>query len=256
MYVDESGDSGLLPESQTNYFALSGIVIHELRWRETLDQLIDFRRRMKAIYGLPMRTEIHAGRMLGKMHGSELSAMSKTIRLSIIRNLADEMASMADLNVINVIVAKSGKVSSDHIFEIAWKALLQRFENTMGSGRFNGPRNADERGIVLPDYTDVKRLTTLLRAMRRHNPIPNMRSQYGLGSRNLRVQRLVEDPIFKKSDESYFTQMADLAAYLLYQKFAPSAYMRKTGGKNYFDRLDPILCKVASRTHPDGIVIL
>jgi hypothetical protein len=182
--------------------------------------------------------------------------MSKTIRLSIIRNLADEMASMADLNVINVIVAKSGKVSSDHIFEIAWKALLQRFENTMGSGRFNGPRNADERGIVLPDYTDVKRLTTLLRAMRRHNPIPNMRSQYGLGSRNLRVQRLVEDPIFKKSDESYFTQMADLAAYLLYQKFAPSAYMRKTGGKNYFDRLDPILCKVASRTHPDGIVIL
>jgi hypothetical protein len=68
------------------------------------------------------------------------------------------------------------------------------------------------------------------------------------------VTNLIEDPYFKDSEHSYFIQAADLAAFLLYQKLSPSSYARKKGLTNYFDRLDPILCKVASRTDPQGIV--
>jgi hypothetical protein len=44
MYVDESGDSGL-DNSPTRYFVLTGLVIHELRWRAYLEQMVNFRQR-------------------------------------------------------------------------------------------------------------------------------------------------------------------------------------------------------------------
>jgi len=39
MYVDESGDTGLT-NSPVDYFVLSGLIIHELRWR-TLQEPIN-----------------------------------------------------------------------------------------------------------------------------------------------------------------------------------------------------------------------
>ena len=45
MFVDESEDSGLLG-SPTMHFVLTGIVIHELRWRSSVENLQDFRREL------------------------------------------------------------------------------------------------------------------------------------------------------------------------------------------------------------------
>jgi len=47
MYVDESGDSGII-NSPTKYFILTGMVFHELRWRLLLDELKTFRRHLRA----------------------------------------------------------------------------------------------------------------------------------------------------------------------------------------------------------------
>lgn len=77
-----------------------------------------------------------------------------------------------------------------------------------------------------------------------------------MGSRNILVGNLVEDPFFKDSSHSYFSQTADLSAFLLYQRFAPSNYARAKGLSAYFGRLNPILCKVASTADPNGIVKL
>ena len=63
IYIDESGDSGLL-KSPTPIFVLSGLVVHELRWNEYLDRLIDFRKRMRDQFGLLMREEIHCAQMI------------------------------------------------------------------------------------------------------------------------------------------------------------------------------------------------
>jgi len=59
MYVDESGDTGLVG-SPTNYFALSGLTIHESRWRDFVTVMSAYRKTMRATHGLPVRTEIHA----------------------------------------------------------------------------------------------------------------------------------------------------------------------------------------------------
>lgn len=250
MYVDESGDTGL-NNSPTNLFILSGIVIHELRWKEYLDQLIDFRKRMLAKYNLYMRDEIHASCFINKPGG--LMRINRHDRLSILRLFADELASMTDLNIINVLVNKNGKPQDYDVFEKSWQALIQRFENTISYKNFRGPSNSDERGIIIPDNTDGYKLTRLIRKMRRYNPIPNY---HEYGYRNLTLRYAIEDPFMKDSSESYFIQAADLIAYLLYQSKRPNKYMNKTSGKNYFNRLDPILCKTASRRNALGIVEL
>ena len=48
MYVDESGDVGLV-NSPTRYFVLVGLVLHELRWQQTKDELINFRQGRAAV---------------------------------------------------------------------------------------------------------------------------------------------------------------------------------------------------------------
>jgi len=65
-------------------------------------------------------------------------------RLSILRFFADELALMPHLNIINVVVDKTNKNSNHDIAIIAWKALIQRFSNTITRSNFSGPMNSDE----------------------------------------------------------------------------------------------------------------
>ena len=253
MYVDESGDSGLT-NSPTRYFALTGLVIHELRWKDYLDQIIEFRRQLKIKFGLKLREELHASAMIN--HPGELVRIKRNDRLTIIRKYAEFMATMTDISLINILVDKQGKPSTYDIFESAWKALIQRFENTIARRNFPGPANADDKGMIFSDNSDNKKITGLLRQMRYYNPVPHMQSLGFPGYRNITVTRLVEDPNFRDSKYSYFIQTVDIAAFLLYQHVNPSGYIRKKGGRKYFERLDPILCKVASKADLRGIVWL
>jgi hypothetical protein len=168
---------------------------------------------------------------------------------------ARELAALTDLNIINIVVDKSGKTPGYDVLDMAWRALIQRFENTATHHNFRGPANADERGMIFPDNTDNKRITDLLRRMRRFNPIPNQ-PYFGQGYRNIGIGKIIEDPNFRDSGHSYFIQAVDLAAFLLYQLLAPSAYFRKKGASGYFRILDPVLCKIASSSDPYGIVRL
>jgi hypothetical protein len=252
MYVDESGDPGLV-NSPTRYFALSGIVIHEMRWNSYLEQLVDFRKRINNKFGLKLREEIHASEMLN--HPKKLARIPKYERLAIIRMCADELSSMSDLSIINVLNDKSTKSINYDVFEMSWTALLQRFENTIRHHNFPGPRNSDEGGIIIPDNTDNKKLIHLMRKMRRYNPVPNQ-SQHGIGYRNLQIKYILEDANFRDSRDSYLVQAADTAAFLLYQMECPNKYIRSKSGHKYFSRLAPILCKVACPSDPYGIVRL
>ena len=250
MYVDESGDCGLVG-SPTDYFVLTGLVIHELRWQDALHTVIDFRRGIKSKFGLGVRDELHAGDLMSRP--GKLVAIKKYDRLAIIREFADCLAGLADLNLFTIIVDKTNKVADYDVFGMAWRALLQRFENTLSRRNFRGPANPDERGMLFPDHTDDKKLTVLLRQMRHWNPVPHQR-QFGRGYRNITIQRIIEDPNFRDSAHSYFIQAADLAAYLVYQELSPNAYMKKKAGYNYCNRLQPIFCTAASSSDPRGFV--
>lgn len=255
MYVDESGDSGTI-NSPSDFFILSGLIIHELRWFETLNELKAFRRALRGKYGLKLREEIHAIQMISRRPGN-LTRIPKYQRLEIIRACLDWIASQPSLSVITVCIDKNQHTNTQtDLFEFAWNALIMRFENTIRHRNFPGPSNPDERGLILPDMTDGNKLTQLLRRMRHFNFIPHSGSAYGTGSRNVQIEYIIEDPWYKDSAESLFHQMVDVIAYSAMQKYAPNSYMRRKGGRNYYDRLQNVLITQASRRHPLGIVEL
>jgi Protein of unknown function (DUF3800) len=245
MYVDESGDTGLVG-SPSRYFTLSGIVVHEKSWRTFIDRLIAFRKTLKSVYGLGVRTEIHASEYIRK----PIDGLSKYDRLAILRNTLDELAKMPEISVTNIVVDKQGKAPDYDVFQKAWGVLFQRFENTLFYGNFPG-HYRDEFGMVLSDATAGQKLTQMVRRMAVYNPIP---SSYGYESRNIPIRKIIEDPHFKDSRSSLPIQMADVCAYFLHQRFAPNSYIKKKAAHNYFDRLQPVLNLKASTSNAMGIV--
>lgn len=252
MYVDESGDDGLL-NSPTEFFMLSGLVVHELRWRDCVGRIYDFRKRMRDKFGLRVREEIHASHMISRP--GELIRIKRNDRLAILRHFVDEIATLPDISIINVVVDKRTKQHDTDVFTLAWKALIQRFENTVSYRNFPGLANPDDRGMIFPDETNVKKLRTLIRRMRYYNPVPNV-AEYGSGFRNLQLQYTIEDPNLRTSHDSFLIQVADTVAYFLLQRERPCTYIRKSGAHKYFERLGPVLCKVASKADTLGVVRL
>ena len=252
MYVDDGGDPGLNPKSPTRHFVLSGLVLHELRWRQFADSVLELRRRIRSTYGLPIRTEIHAAEYISR---GGMNFIPRYNRLAILQHFTDHLALQGYLSVTNVVVDKAGKPDDYDVFTSAWRALFQRFENTLNHQNFPGPRNPEDKGMVFADNTDGGKLTRLVRRMAVHNPIPN-RARHVPGYRNIPIVSILEDPSLRDSRQSYFIQAADLCAYWTYQLFAPNAYIHSKTGRGYFHRLDPILNKRASASRADGIVML
>ena len=246
MYVDESGDTGT-SNSPTRYYILSGLIIHELRWNQVLDNMITFRKHLRNQKGLKLREEIHATNFLNKP--GELKRIARNERLGILKNCIDWLSNQTDLSIISVVLDKENK--TENVFESTWQLLVQRFENTISHKNFPGPVYPDERGIIISDNTDGKKLIRLVRKMRRFNPIPSL---YGTGSRNLPLRYVIEDPFMKSSEESYFHQMMDVVAYCARQMYEPNSYMKKKGGHNFYKRLEPVLFKKASKSNKFGVV--
>lgn len=152
MYVDESGDTGRLPGA-TDLFCLSGIAVHESKWRDLISRLLAYRRVLKSVYGLPVRRELHASEFMQK----KVSGLDKHERLALLRNTLDEIAKIDFISITNVCVVKGGKPMDYRIFDSAWGALFQRFENTMIHGNFPG-NHKNEFGMVITDAVAGKSL--------------------------------------------------------------------------------------------------
>lgn len=247
MYVDESGDVGTL-NSPTRHFILTGIIFHELRWKTHLEDLVVFRKHLRDTKGLKLREEIHSTDLINKP--GDLVRIKRHERLDIIKQCVNWASTRQDFNVITVCIDKTANLGND-IFELAWKLLIQRFENTISHSNFLGPKNTDERGMILADNTEGERLVKLIRRLRHYNMVP---SKYGYAARNLKLQYVIEDPIFRDSQSSYFHQICDVVAYCARQKYAPNKYMKSKGGHRLYERLLPVIVRMAAPNHPLGII--
>jgi hypothetical protein len=251
MYVDESGDIGPHPVSPTRYFILSAIVIHELRWRNIMQDLVAFRQRLKTTKGLKIREEIHCTEFINKP--GALVRIPRNDRLDIIKKCIDWLNSREDLKIYSVVVDKQGKVPGYDVFLHAWNALLMRFENTLRYKNFPGPSVPHDTGLVLSDNTDGGKLRGLIRKMRHFNMIPN---QFGAGAMNIKLQYIIEDPILRDSQFSLMHQMNDVLAYCAKQLYDPNSYFKKKGAVNFYKRLNNVSLKVVTWKNSFGIVEL
>ena len=248
LYADESGDTGL-QASPTKYFLLSSLVVHETRWRDFLNDIVAFRRHLRATKGLKLREEIHAAPFI--TNPGALVRIRRNDRLDILKQCLDFLSNRSDIRICTVAVNKTTKQTGYDVFEHAWQAFIQRFDNTMQHRNYPDAL-ANQRGLVLPDNTDGGKLTALMRRMRHYNPVPNnlTNQTQGASYRNLALQSVIEDPFLKDSAHSFIHQLVDVVAYAARQLFEPNAYMRSKQGHNFYARLRPVLNPHASRRHP------
>ncbi|MBI4215783.1 MAG: DUF3800 domain-containing protein [Chloroflexi bacterium] len=84
----------------------------------------------------------------------------------------------------------------------AWTFAFQRLDTMC--------RKQNDRCIIFPDEGHGFFIRQRIRSMRRYHQIPR---HFGPGSFPLPIVRIIEDPNDRRSEDSYFVQLADMNAY-------------------------------------------
>lgn len=272
-YVDESYD--------TTRFCLSAIGIRHADWRDCFQRVRQHRAVLKQDHGIYLRKEIHAHEFVRARGHMSATVVTKHDRSRIFEGLLKLVASLPNVMVINVCLetAKRADVELD-----AWDRLLNRIERTLlelerrelplrkelvaklPAEACDEARSAiakrlnayAARAFIFADQGREREITKRLRKMHAFNPIP---SQFGgwpgaLKAKNIPVERVIEDPVFKASHQSYFIQLADCVAFsLLKREVAPTPRVKKYDIHRMFERsVGPVCYRLASPRDPLGIV--
>lgn len=130
----------------------------------------------------------------------------------------------------------------------AYERLLNRINRTM--------RAWGSQAMLVWDMGKEAEYRRLSRRMAVYNPIPSMYAEWGPGrpTKNIPLDYIVEDPVFKDSAESYFLQLADFSAYALLRRESPVASKSKYGLDTAFSLLQPVLFLNASYSDSEGII--
>ncbi|MGA8707893.1 MAG: DUF3800 domain-containing protein [Steroidobacteraceae bacterium] len=232
-YIDDSSEGG--------EHAFCAISVPAGAWRETFAAIKAWRQQLKQTDGVYMRKELHATEFVAGRGKVSDRIVPKGRRCQIFRDSLSLLSTMPQLSLFSVVLRRQ---------DWAFERLLNRINRTMLA--------QNTQAILISDEGKEGDYTKLVRKMSVHNPIP---SQFGVwkgtGSetRNIPIERIIEDPIFRPSDRSYLLQMADFCAFSLIR------YVRgvRQGKEKYglhtaFPLLEPICFKEANPKHPLGII--
>ena len=241
-YIDESGDTGMA-SSPTATFVPSCLLLHDGHWLSALDQTISFRRYLRDKFHITPRSELKAAWLIHNKGDIRHSGLSYSARLEAYRAAMRFQRKVGIFRIFSVLIAKTRitKTPSD-VREIAWRYAVQRLE------RFG---TASKDNIhVLPDEGHGDFIRKKIRLMRRFNQVP---SAFGGATLERNAENNVEDSSDRRSQESFFVQLADLNAYPAYRKVFPGA----TFGEDIWDELGPsrVLEVNSLRGGPPGIVV-
>jgi hypothetical protein len=109
-------------------------------------------------------------------------------------------------------------------------------------------------------FSDEGKEDQIIRAFRKmgvFNPIPSQYGRWPSGAtKNIPIKRIVEEPIFKKSHQSFLIQLADCVAFALLKKETPLVFeTSKHGVPTLFKKCLSKACfKLASPSDELGIV--
>lgn len=233
-YVDEAADEELI--------VYSAICLPVSLWRAALEQVRDFRRSLRRNYGIPMTYELHAWKFVRGQGRPSQRVITKFERAQIFFEVIDAVAALPGVQLFNACFPRK-----DHL--TAFERLLNRLERTL--------KEWDSYGLLICDRGKEVLLTKVARRMGVFNPIPSAYGQWaetGQSWKNIPLERIVEDPVFKDSARSYFIQMTDFVAYSLLRRERPTPRVKKYGIDKAFTRLRRVLYLEASRRDPEGII--
>lgn len=212
-YVDETGDPGtpLGATPGSRDYTLGILLISDSNWSRALDAAVDFRRRLRSTFGIPMRAEIKAHYLVkngGWFKGKGLSPKQRKYIFSQHLRLVEPM--QADAFAVHVdkrtlmdpTVPQTGSRDPQ---ERSWEALFQRLSLTYQR------RSATPTPIHLShDQGNDATIRLLARKARRY-----LMAGQAFSPSPVRLPSgwLIDDPVPRNSAESYFIQIADMVAW-------------------------------------------
>jgi hypothetical protein len=234
IYIDDSAD-----EKLALYSALAIPVEH---WRESFSMIKEFRSGLRKKYGIYVSKELHAWKFVSGRGNISDRVVSKYERVTIFNETLDLITKLPNVKSFNAVFPKTQMMR-------AYERLINRINRTLGAW--------NSHGILVCDKGNELAYTQLVRKMGVYNPIPsayNLSSKTGVSWRNIPIDRIVEDPFFKPSDQSFFIQLCDFSAYALLRRENPLESKSKYGLDKSFEILTQILVREANRKNPYGII--
>lgn len=237
VYIDDSTDRPL------NVF--SGVCVPCAQWNIAFDNLKRWRQHLSKVHGIPLRYELHAQQFLsGRGAASEQFKLSRHTRAQIFHKsfeITEWLGRTAGVSLFNVCNADDNQYR-------AFERLLNRINRTM--------QVRNSYAHLICDEGKEQQYTSLVRKMRVNNYIPSQFGSWGDGSpaKNLPLDRIIEDPQFKESHRSYFIQQADLMAFGLLRREAPTPRIRRYGSHKSFDQMEDCLEKACNRNDAKGVI--
>lgn len=236
IYIDDSGDEEIA--------IFSALAIPVIKWHESFRLVRDFRRDLKKNFGIYVYKELHAWKFISGRGRPSPNIITKSQRASIFINALELISSLPGARLFNTIAPKSKQ-------EEAFEWMLNRINRTLTTWK--------SYGLIISDEGKEPVYTRLVRKMYVFNPIPSKFGAWedtGKKWKDIPLDRLVEDPFFKDSTQSYFVQLADFCAYSLLRRENPLPSKSKYGIDRAFSKLNKILVKEASNQDPEGIIRL
>jgi hypothetical protein len=259
MYVDESGDVGLYDANKPEryraspHYIVSGFIVPADEWRSYLTAFYNFRRFVKRNYGLPVHEELHGISLINPRKSPTHQAIGiRRKRIALYQQtLIATCNLMPKARIINVHLNKQNPVypytpTPEGILNHVWSRLLERYHTFLVKSC-----NSD-KGLIFADENDEVRLRRLTRKMRVFNFAG---SHYG-GGYSYPLTQLLEDPIMRASENSYFVQISDMISHALYRKLYPKGSLRTYNVDKLFDHVRPLLHLPASSRDPHRMGIV
>lgn len=234
-YVDESGNPGYTGSAT---FSLGCVLVEDTNWPAAFDGMIDFRRFLRTAFGIRVRDEIKAN-WLVRNSGPTFTPLNlgDNIRRDIYR-MHLRMLAKLDLRAFAVVIEKSNiNNQTKNPRDIGWEYLLQRLERV--STKTPVPI------LLVHDEGDAATVRKLARKARRAGTAG---SAFGTGYLKTPAKLLIDDPVPRQSDQSYFIQLADLVAYAAFRKHHPPPVKRASVcPQNMWDRIGTAVFKEATQ---------
>jgi len=205
-YYDEAGDDGY-PLYSSPIFVLTSLYLYYLNWKETYNILHQFRQQLKTDFGIPIKMEFHTKKfILNKNPYRDLNLVDKDRTLVI--DLFCDLIARLEIKIVNVVINKKAiKTERYGVLDRALTYSIQRIENDLNK------IDPAKKFMIITDEGRVGKMRITSRKIQRINFIP---SKYGTYTYRQEIKSLIEDPLPKSSKESYFIQLSDTVAFIVY----------------------------------------
>jgi len=224
LYVDESGDGGLVPGS-SRHLVLCGVAMHEGQWRSLTRQLDEIQTRNFPTAGAFL--EFHASEM--RTGARSFRGLPRPCRESAIREVYEVIGKAKGLTLFSAVIDKAAFRAKYQQRVDAYRGAFEGLSTMFDFYLHRKQRDAGQvvRGIVVFDEARP----SLTREIRRL--LAEFQSG---GTRWASLGCIIETAFFFDSRSSRLMQIADFSAYAVYRWYehADNAYLSLIHHK--FDR--------------------